>query len=78
MTACSGTLRVPFGSPEEAARAQAALAPDDDAHVSTRVEGEALVVEATGDSPGSLLAALDDVLASLSVLEGVASVVDEA
>lgn len=75
-----GTLRVPFGSPEAAERARAALAPDDDAHVTTRVEpkeGAVLVVEAQAGSPGSLLAALDDVLAALSVMEDVASMVEE-
>lgn len=48
-----------------AADAQAALAPDDDGFLSSRLDGDALVLEATSDSVMGLLRTLDDALGCL-------------
>lgn len=69
-------VRVDFASPEEAREARASLAPDDDGHVTTSLDGDALVVEVTADGPGALREALDDVLACLDVARGAADVAD--
>lgn len=65
---CRATLRLRLG-PEAARRAASALKPDDDAFVTTRAEGEDLVVEVDAKTPRSLLRALDDVLANAGVSE---------
>lgn len=65
----AATLRLSFGSPEEAARMAASLAPDDDGHVRLRVEGATLVVEAASDAPLGLLRSLDEVVAQLAAAE---------
>lgn len=71
MTACEARVTVACGSPQEAEEARASLAPDDDEHVRTSVDGSTLVVEVTADGPGALRAALDDALACLDVARDV-------
>jgi hypothetical protein len=66
----TATLRLAFGSPEAARRAQAALAPDDGGLLFTRAEGAVLVLEAASGSPMGLLRTLDDALACLRALGG--------
>lgn len=75
---CRARVTVEMASPEAAREAAASLSPDDDAHAATDREGATLVVEVTADGPGSLQAALDDVLACLDVARDVADVGDEA
>lgn len=61
----AGALRLAFASADEAARMAAALAPENEGFVRTRVEGATLVVEAEAATPLSLLRTLDDVLVCL-------------
>jgi tRNA threonylcarbamoyladenosine modification (KEOPS) complex Pcc1 subunit len=75
---CKAEVTVDCGSPEAARRARDSLAPDDDGHVTTSVDGATLAVEVTADGPGSLRAALDDVLACLDVARDVDDVADDA
>lgn len=63
------TLRLELDSPEEAARLAASLAPENAGWLDARVEGSALVLEASADAPLSLLHTLDDALACLSAGE---------
>lgn len=69
MTGLRARLEVRFASEERAARAEAALAADDDAFARTHREGATLVVEAEAATLRSLVRALDDVLATASVSE---------
>lgn len=50
---------------DDPALAQAALAPDDEGHLSSRIDGGVLVLAATSDSPMGLLRTLDDVMGCL-------------
>lgn len=78
MTRAEARVRVAFASAADARQAAASLAPDDDAHVETDVDGATLEVTVAADGPGPLQAALDDVLANLYLLRDVADVADEA
>ena len=68
------TMRLQFASPEEAQRMADALAPENGAYLSVRVEGSALVAEAAADAPLKLLHTLDDALACLAAAEKAARV----
>lgn len=59
------TLRLAFASADEATRMAAAIEPENEGFVRTRVEGASLVVEAEADAPLSLLRTLDDVVVCL-------------
>lgn len=63
----SAELRVPCRDEATARRLLASLAVDDDQHVASRRDGTDITVVVHADDPGSLLAALDDVLACLTV-----------
>ena len=65
------TITVTYPTPEEAQRIHGALAVDDDAHLTSGVQGPQLVVNAVGDSPQGLLRALEDFLACLQLAEKV-------
>ncbi len=65
-----GRLSLAFATPALAKEAAAALAPDDAAALSHRIEGSHLILEAAGDSFLGLLRTLDDALTCLRVLEG--------
>ena len=77
MSRARATLRMPFASPEEAARMAASLAPENGRHLATRVEGSELVAEAEADAPLSLLHTLDDALACLGAAQRAARVARE-
>jgi hypothetical protein len=62
-------LRRPYPSPEVARRIAAALNADNPAFVRVAVEGSALAIRLTADSPGSARATLDDLLACLQAAE---------
>lgn len=68
------TLRLRFASRDEAERLAAALAPENDGFLTTRVEGETLVAEADAPSAASLLRTLDETLACLAAAEKAARV----
>lgn len=78
MTGAQARVRVAFGSAGDARQAAASLAPDDDAHVETAVDGATLVVTVAAGGPGALQAALDDVLACLDVARDVADLAEDA
>lgn len=61
------TLRLRFPDEAGARTAQAALAPDNEGYLSTRLEGETLVLEAESDALMGLLRTLDDALGCLRV-----------
>lgn len=65
MTPATGRVTLAFATAADAARAEAALRPDNEGHVSTRVEGSRLVLEAKSGSAIGLLRTLDDALACL-------------
>ena len=58
-------VRIACASSTEAHTLLAALAPDDGGHLRSRVEGEALVLDAEADTMMGLLRTLDDALACL-------------
>lgn len=61
----SASLRIRFASRTEADRAGRALDPDHDGHVAWLVEGNELVLEASGETLLGLLRTVDDVLGCL-------------
>jgi hypothetical protein len=63
------TLRLRFDSPEQAVRLAASLAPENEDFLTTRVEGEHLVAEASSETPLGLLRTLDEVVAVLAAAE---------
>lgn len=63
---CQLRLRLGEARARQAARA---LRPDDDAYVTTRAEGDTLIVDIGADRLRSLLRALEDVLANVAVSE---------
>jgi hypothetical protein len=65
MTSTTGRVTLAFATATDAARAEAALRPDNDGHLAARVDGTALVLEATSSSAMGLLRTLDDALACL-------------
>jgi hypothetical protein len=64
-SAATGRLVLAFGEPAAARAAAAALAPDNGIHLRTKVEGNALVLEADAETAMGLLRTLDDALACL-------------
>jgi len=68
MTAVRAQLRLRLGA-DRARRAADALKPDDDAQVTTRAEGETLLVEVRAAKLASLVRALEDVLANVAISE---------
>lgn len=63
------TLRLHFDSPEQAARLAASLAPENGSFVTTRIEGNALVAEASAPTPLGLLRTLDEVIVVLAAAQ---------
>ena len=59
------TLRIAAGSPQEAARLVAALAPDNGEFLVARAEGAAIVLETKAESPLGLLRTVEDALQCL-------------
>lgn len=68
---CEGSVRFEFPHLDEARRVFGALHADDDDFCTTRLEGNVVVALLRGDSPRSLLRALDDLLSCASVAEDV-------
>lgn len=77
MSGCRARVTLDLATPEEAQQVGASVAPDDDAYVSTAVDGARLEVTVEADDPGALRAALDDVLACLDVARDVGDVGDD-
>lgn len=63
------SLRLEFGTPEEAEKIHSSVAMDNQGYLTSKAEGNAIVVEIHADSLKSLLHTLDDLLACTSVAE---------
>ncbi|HEX2021474.1 MAG TPA: KEOPS complex subunit Pcc1 [Candidatus Thermoplasmatota archaeon] len=75
---CRASVRLTFGSPAEAERLAASLAPENDGFLTARVEGRVLALDAEADGPLSLMRTLDDALACLSAAERAAKTAERS
>ena len=64
-------IEMEYGSHEEALAVAGSLVPDDDKHISTRVEGSRIVVHSEASSVMSLLRTLEDFLSCAATAEKV-------
>lgn len=63
------TLTIALDSEPQARRLAASFAPDDDGHLSVRVDGAELVLETAAHSPMGLLRTLDEAVAQLAAAQ---------
>ena len=66
-SSAAAEIRTTHGSPARAASVAAAVAPDNTAEMTTRVEGDAVVTEIARDSTTGLQSTVDDYVINLRV-----------
>jgi len=76
--ACSATVTTSYATPTRAERVARAVAPDNTASMTTRVEATTVTTEIDRDTTGGLQSTVDDYVVNLGVAEGVLEAVDTA
>ena len=76
--ACSATVTTSYATPTRAERVARAVAPDNTASMTTRVEEATVTTEIDRDTTGGLQSTVDDYVVNLGVAEAVLDAVDTA
>jgi len=76
--ACSATVTTSYATPTRAERVARAVAPDNTASMTTRVEATTVTTEIDRDTTGGLQSTVDDYVVNLGVAEAVLDAVDTA
>lgn len=76
--ACSATVMTAYATPTRAERVARAVAPDNTASMTTRVEAATVTTDVERDSTGGLQSTVDDYVVNLGVAEAVLDAVDHA
>ena len=74
----SATVTTSYATPTRAERVARAVAPDNTASMTTRVEAATVTTEIDRDTTGGLQSTVDDYVVNLGVAEGVLDAVDTA
>ena len=75
---CCATVRTDHGTPTRADRVACAVAPDNTASMTTRVDGATVTTDIERDTTGGLQSTVDDYVVNLGVADAVLDAVDSA
>jgi len=75
---CCATVRTDHGTPTRADRVACAVAPDNTASMTTRVDGATVTTDIERDTTGGLQSTVDDYVVNLGVGDAVLDAVDSA
>jgi len=75
---CCATVRTDHGTPTRADRVACAVAPDNTASMTTRVDGATVTTDIERDTTGGLQSTVDDYVVNLGVADAVLDAVDAA
>jgi hypothetical protein len=75
---CCATVRTDHGTPTRADRVACAVAPDNTASMTTRVDGATVTTDIERDTTGGLQSTVDDYVVNLGVADAVLDAIDTA